>query len=69
MRTNTNWEDNQLIRDAAKNQARRERREREVQDTVSYAFDRLVDALFDDYGITAGETARRLLHEIARRAL
>lgn len=62
MRTPTNHEDNQLWREAAAAQARKAKREADINALIDESLDRLRTALRDDFSLSDREIMVRLFY-------
>lgn len=52
MKTSTNWEDNQLMADAAQKALREQKRAREIDDAIKRGMHKIITELTDDYQLT-----------------
>lgn len=53
--TPTNWEDNQLMADAAQKQLQAQKRARGIDDAVRRGMHKIITELMDDYKLTASD--------------
>jgi hypothetical protein len=64
MRTNTNWEDNQLMADAAEKQLRIQKRARGIENAVTRGLHKILTELMDDYNLTNDEAVAHIKRQL-----
>jgi hypothetical protein len=64
MKTNTNWEDNQLMREAAKHAQAEAKRTYDIHIIVAEALTRLHTALREDFHLTEEEIVQRIQEQL-----